>query len=1125
MRSIYTLTLVSLVVFSCGKEPADNLLQIRQTPKQAEVAAKKIEAETPVQLAGGLNIKLWASDSLAPDPIAMSIDDYGNIFLTSTERQKNSEFDIRGHENWMIPSISFESVEDRRAFLRKTFAPEKSFENTWLKDLNNDNVHDWRDLTVEKDEVWKLQDENNDGHADVSTRIVQDFNEEITDVAEGLLVRQRDMFIGIGPDLWRLQDKDEDGIPEYKESISHGYAVHIGFSGHGMSGIVEGPDGKIYWGIGDIGANLTAKDGSKHFYPNEGIIVRSNPDGSDFEVVASGLRNTHEFVFDALGNLITSDNDGDHAGESERLVHIVEGADIGWRANWQYGKYTDPKNNNYNVWMDERFYIPRWEGQAAHIMPPIMNYHNGPTGMVFNPGTALGSAWVNRFFLVEFTGTTARSHIWSFSLKPSGASFVLKDEIDMLSGLLPTGIKFGPDGALYVADWITGWGTKDYGRVWKVDVNDDTNDLSVERELTKKYLQQEYTKIPSTQLAELIGYRDMRVRQKAQFELAERGKAGFEVLAQAAKKNPSVYGRVHGIWGIGQMARKDQTFAKPLVELLSDRDFEIVAQAAKTIGDIRYAEAGNNLINLLEHVSPRVRFFAAQSLGRIAFKGADVPLIRLLDDNADKDLYLRHAAVTALARIGNADKMVELAQSPKRHLRIAAVLVLRRLRSEKIGVFLNDTDEYIVTETARAIHDDRSIPKLLPELAQLLSRTGLSGEPLLRRCISAAQRVGTEKELSLVIALANRKDISPALRAEAMATLGTWAEPSVVDRVDGYYRGPVRRDPNPIRAKLSLPIENWLNENDPTVLTAVAKMIRELSVKTFNASLATLAQSNPSADVRTVMLQVLNDLDYENMAILTEAGLKDQSAKVRTTAIGMLSNLSLDKEKLKLIVKPILSKGTLQEQQQLIRVLGKMNPAQSDVVLSGIIDRVKNRKMSAGVLLELSEAIDSTHSEALQAKLNQFKANDDGTLIGGNAEAGAGSFYWDAKLQCVRCHAIGTDGGKVGPSLTEIGDVLTREQIREALINPSARIAPGYGIITLKLTDGSEVSGTLLAESAEAITLKTENAEPLEIEISRIRERTNAPSGMPAMGLVMSKQELRNLVEFLSTRKKGAKAQ
>lgn len=73
------------------------------------------------------------------------------------------------------------------------------------------------------------------------------------------------------------------------------------------------------------------------------MILRSNPDGSDFEVYAQGLRNTHEFVFDNYGNLISSDNDGDHRGESERLVHVVEGADAGWRSNWQYGKYTDPK--------------------------------------------------------------------------------------------------------------------------------------------------------------------------------------------------------------------------------------------------------------------------------------------------------------------------------------------------------------------------------------------------------------------------------------------------------------------------------------------------------------------------------------------------------------------------------------------------------------------------------------------------------------------------------------------------------------------------------------------------------------------------------------------------------------
>ena len=284
----------------------------------------------------------------------MAIDDEGRVYITSSNRMMNSEFDIRGHRDWMIPSISFQSVEDRRAFLRKTFSPERSMENEWLEDLNHDGIHDWHDLTVEKDEVWRLEDTNGDGLADISTRIVNDFNEEITDVAEGVLVRKADMFVAIGPDLWRLQDTNDDGIPDKKESISHGYAVHIGFGGHGMSGIVEGPDGKIYWGIGDIGANLVDKSGKKHFYPNQGVIVRSNPDGTDFEIFAHGLRNTYEFVFDEYGNMISSDNDGDHQGESERLVHIVEGTDLGWRSNWQYGKYTDPKNNRYNVWMDEK---------------------------------------------------------------------------------------------------------------------------------------------------------------------------------------------------------------------------------------------------------------------------------------------------------------------------------------------------------------------------------------------------------------------------------------------------------------------------------------------------------------------------------------------------------------------------------------------------------------------------------------------------------------------------------------------------------------------------------------------------------------------------------------------------
>ena len=1122
----FALLIIALLVVACTSTPVEKPLVIKEDPIRATTNAKLVLESTPVQLAEGLTISLWASDSLAPDPIALSIDDQNRVYLTSTNRQKNSEFDIRGYRHWMIPSISWQSVEDRRAFLRKTFDSTRSKENEWLADLNHDGIHDWHDLTVEKDEVWRLEDSNADGLAEISTRIVNDFNDEITDVAEGLLVRKNDMFIAVGPDLWRLQDLNGDGIPEKKESISHGYAVHIGFGGHGMSGIVEGPDGKIYWGIGDIGANIVDKAGHKHFYPNEGIIVRANPDGTDFEVFASGLRNTYEFTFDEYGNLITSDNDGDHPGERERLVHIVEGTDLGWRANWQYGKYVDPKNNRYNVWMDERFSIPRWEGQAAHIIPPIINYHNGPTGMIYNPGHGLGKKWQNRFFLVEFVGTPSQSHIWSFTLKPKGASFELKDEIDMMSGILPTGIQFGTDGAMYVADWINGWGTKNYGRVWKLDVQENMNDLAADRKETKRLMELEYNKQSDEELSKLLSYGDMRIRKKAQFELATRGKAGSVAFVNTLHPSNNPLSRIHAIWGLGQLAETEIKFAEQLIPLLDDQDQEIVAQTAKVLGDRKYTPVGEKLVRVLSNTqNSRVQFYCAQALGRMQYKQAIPALVKMIDTNNGVDLYIRHAGVVALSRIGELDPIIDLTKSSKRDLRIAAALILRRMKNENISLLLNDPDEYIVTEAARAINDDLSIVKSLPHLAAAIQDQRFKGEPLLRRAINACLRVGGEKELKMLIAFAQRTNISPALRAEALAALGTWADLSVLDRVDGYYRGEVKRDPTLIRQKITAVAQEFLNDKNADVVKSAGDMLSNLGITEFNTSLAEIAKSNSSDNVRASFIKTLSTLKYNNMAALIQAGMNDKSEQVRSAAISLLGELDIAKDALPDIVKPIFYKGTVSEQQALINVLGKMPSSKSEVLLSRVIDLLREKKLSDAIRLELTEAVDASGSKLLKDQLAALpRANSTldefaGTLMGGNGGDGYGLFFYNSTAQCVRCHAIEGNGGKVGPDLTTIGKTLTREQILEAIVDPSARLAPGFGIVKVTLTDGSEATGTLMEENSKEIILKTSDAEPLEIELSRIAKRENYPSGMPAMGKALSKKEIRDLVEFLSGRK------
>ncbi len=1119
--SASTILIVSCVKFGKKEKP----LVINEDPTKVVAKAKEIREKTSAKVIDGIQMTLWASDSLAPDPVAMSIDDQGRVYLIRTNRQKNSEFDIRGHRDWMTESIGLQTVEDRRAFLRKTFAPEKSKENEWLKDLNEDGSHDWHDLAIEKDEVWRLEDTNGDGIADKSMRVLNDFFEEITDVAGGLLVRGKEMFIGIAPDLWQVKDTDGDGIFDKKTSISHGYGVHIGFGGHGMSGVTEGPDGRIYWNIGDIGANITTADGKKFEHPNSGIIARSNPDGSDFEIFAAGLRNTHEFVFDEYGNLISSDNDGDHPGESERLVHVVEGSDAGWRSNWQYGKYTDPKNNKFNVWMDEKLSKPRWDGQAAYIIPPIMNFHNGPTGMVYNPGTALGSDWKNKYFLVEFVGTPTRSHIWSFGLKQKGASFVLDGEKDVVSGILPTGIKFGPDGALYAADWINGWDTKNYGRVWKLDVTKEKNDFEALRKETKRLIQLDYTAQTDDMLYSLLLNVDQRIRQKAQFELASRGQKGFAQFTKAITQISNQLTRVHGIWGVGQLSRQNKSFASPLLPLLKDKDGEIIAQAAKIIGDIKLENAGSELIPLLKSNNPRIQFYAAEALGRIAYQDAVSPLIQMLDANNDEDVYLRHAAVLALSRIGNVEPIVALANNPSKALRTAAVLVLRRMKNDNIALFLNDKDEYIVTEAARGINDDLSIPAALPALAATLSETRFTSEPLLRRAINAALRVGSTKELDLLIAFSTRTDIKDNIKAEALATLGTWGSPSVLDRVDGRYRGILIRDGALVKTKIKPLISNFLKETNAETLVTMASLLTELNIAEYNIELAIIYNNSDNAKVRAAILPALNKLKFAELEAVIKKGIDDKDESVRTVALSLLNNDNVSKESLPTLVQTIFTKGGVREQQQILVVLGKLAIDKTQTILAGLIDQLKEKQLSPNVSLELKEAVEASGSEALKTKIAAIKPGVSPmdefmeSLFGGNRNNGRNVFNYNATVQCVRCHNMGSEGGSVGPNLAKIGGILSREQILQALIEPSARLSPGYGTVSLKLKDGQEVTGTLAKENTEELVITTSDAEPLVIPVSRIAKRENMPSSMPAMGTLLSKREIRDVVEFLSSLK------
>lgn len=126
---------------------------------------------------------------------------------------------------------------------------------------------------------------------------------------------------------------------------------------------------------------------------------------------------------------------------------------------------------------------------------------------------------------------------------------------------------------------------------------------------------------------------------------------------------------------------------------------------------------------------------------------------------------------------------------------------------------------------------------------------------------------------------------------------------------------------------------------------------------------------------------------------------------------------------------------------------------------------------------------------------------------------------------CRRCHKVDDDGGAVGPDLSRIGAEKTREYLLESLVDPNKQIAKGFETATFALLSGKVVSGIVKAEDDHAITLMDANGGSIRVKQDDIDDRAVGKSGMPEDLIKnLSKADLRDLVEFLSSRKKSAAA-
>jgi quinoprotein glucose dehydrogenase len=1070
--------------------------------KEAEQAIKRF------RLPKGVEASVWAAEPLLANPVSFCFDEKGRCYVAETFRLHRGVTDNRGHMNWLDDDLASRIVEDRVAMYKK-YAKDK-FASTY---------------ETEHDRVKLIWDSKGAGRADKATVFADGFHHAADGIGAGVLARKGNVYYTCIPDLWLLQDTKGEGRADVRKSLATGFGVHVAFLGHDLHGLRLGPDGRLYFSIGDRGFNVERPDETVLSYPDTGAVLRCEPDGSNLEVVATGLRNPQELAFDQYGNLFTVDNNSD-SGDKARLVYVVEGGDSGWRTGYQYGSDMGNRGpfNAEKIW-----HLPPAE-QPAYIVPPLAHITSGPSGLCFNYGaTALPERYKDHFFICDFHGSSNGSGVYSFAVKPKGAAFEIADGHECIWNVLATDCDFGPDGGFYVSDWVEGWGLTGKGRLYRFADPEAAKKPEVAE--VKKLLAEGFDKRSNEELAKLLGHADLRVRQEAQFALAAKGKYAIPTLAEAAKGDKSLLARLHAVWGLGQVARQKgknpewrDMVLKPVLGLLADKEPEVRAQAAKVIGDAPTVKTLMALLPLLKDEQPRVRFLAAQGLGRRSGLALGTKeLIEMLRENADRDPYLRHAGVAALERIGDHLAVDVAAKDESAAVRLAALLVMRREGREQIAAFLSDADPRLVLEAARAIHDV-PIDDALPKLAAMLDK-GKQPEFLLWRALNANFRLGEEKNAVAVARFAASADAPEKLRVEAVKMLGGWAKPGRRDRVTGLTQDLGPRD-DKIAAEALKGSLGGIFSGPNAVRGEAAKVAAALGIKEVGPALFEFASDTKRpAAVRVEMLRALEALKDSRLEKATGLALTDAEPRVRAEGRRLLAKAK-PAEALPGLTKA-LEKGELIEKQGALAVLGDMKGAEADAVLGKALDKLLAKDYPAQLQLDLLEA--AAKQPALKDRLAKYEgsrpkndplANYRESLAGGDAEAGKRIFLTKAEVSCVRCHKVKGEGGDVGPDLAGIGAKQTRDYLLESIVDPNKQIAQGYETVILTLTSGKVVSGIIKGEDAKEVKLMTAEGQLLTVPKAKIDERARGKSAMPDDVVKhLSKRELRDLVEFLASLK------
>ena len=349
-NSMLAYSLTAALILIADASAQDDATPDPQPPKIEQASDEAQQAIAQFKYPRQLKCEVFAAEPDVANVVAFHRDFQGRVYVCETFRQERGVEDNRGHGHWMDEELSAKTVQDRIDYIRK-YVPDAD-----------------KSYTQHDDRIRLLRDTNGDGKADESTVFSDHYNAIEMGTGAGVLGYRGNVYYTCIPSLFMLRDVNGDDVADNQLILHTGYGVRFAFRGHDMHGLIVGPDGRLYFSIGDRGYNVNDQVND----PTSGAVFRCELDGQNLEVLHTGLRNPQELAFDDYGNLFTGDNNSD-SGDRARFTEILPGADSGWRMYYQYLPDRGPFNR-------EKIWYPANDDTPAYILPPIANLGDGPSG-------------------------------------------------------------------------------------------------------------------------------------------------------------------------------------------------------------------------------------------------------------------------------------------------------------------------------------------------------------------------------------------------------------------------------------------------------------------------------------------------------------------------------------------------------------------------------------------------------------------------------------------------------------------------------------------------------------------------------------------------------------------------